>query len=217
MDAGLDLIAICDHNTAGNAAAVQEVAEGPGEGRVTVIAGIEIATREEVHILGLFPNVARAEQAAAAIQSSLHRYLPGERRYGKQLLMNGDGDTVAEEDCVLSAACALDLGQTVALVRGLGGLAVAAHVDRPSFSVTSQLGFFPPDVRFDAIEISASGVREGRADSFVEIGLPIISGSDSHSLNEIGASRAVLEAEAATFDEVASALLGRNGRSVRIA
>jgi len=217
MDAGLDLIAICDHNTAGNAAAVQEVADGPGEGRVAVIPGIEITTAEEVHVVALFPDTATAAAAAAAVLAGLPSYEAGARRLGRQLLMNGDGDIVGEESKMLSAASLFPLAQAVAYVHRCGGLAIAAHVDRPSFSVCGQLGFFPPDVRFDAIEISAAGHDQGRDAEFRVLGLPLIFASDSHSLDEIGATRSYFELEAPDFHGLARALRNAGGRTYGIA
>ena len=53
---GLGMIAICDHNSAANTEAVQKAAGG----LLTVIAGMEITTAEEVHVIGLFPTVQSA-------------------------------------------------------------------------------------------------------------------------------------------------------------
>lgn len=217
MDAGLDIIAICDHNAAGNAAAVREVAEGPGEGRVKVIAGIEITTAEEVHVVALFPNSATAAAVAFEIQRGLPRYAPGTRRLGPQLLLNGDGECVGEEDAVLSAASGLSLEDAVSLVHAHNGLAVAAHVDRPSFSVISQLGFLPPGVPFDALEISAAGRAHGRAAAFVNVNLPLLTSSDGHCPSDVGCARTFFDLEAATFEELRLALQGAGGRSCRLA
>ncbi len=217
MDAGLDIIAICDHNTAGNVAAAQEVAEGPGEGRVLVIPGIEITTAEEVHVVALFPNADTAMCASEVILAGFPCFDRDSRRYGRQLIMNGDGDIVGEEPRILSAASQMPLAEAVAFVRGNGGLAIAAHVDRPSFSVGSQLGFFPPDVHFDAIEISTAGLAQGRDAEFRALGLPVVTGSDSHSLELVGASRSYCYLETAAFHEIAAALRGAGGRSVGLA
>lgn len=217
MNAGLDLIAICDHNTAGNVAAVQEVAEGPGEGRVTVIPGIEITTAEEVHVVALFPDVDAAMAASEAVLAGFPAFEREARRSGRQLLMNGDGDVVSEESRILSAASLMPLAHAVTFVHRYGGLAIAAHVDRPSFSVRSQLGFFPPDVRFDAIEISPAGREQGQDADYRVLGLPMVSASDSHSLEQIGASRSYLYMEAPDFHEIAAAMRGAGGRSICLA
>ena len=199
LELGLDMIAICDHNTAGNAAAVVKAADG----RLAVIAGIEVTTAEEMHVVGLFPDARAAEEVGRQVQATL----PVEAGTNRRLLSTG---------------CGLDLAEAVALIHAHGGLAVAAHVDRPSFSVIAQLGFWPQDAGFDAAEISAAGAQrlaQGRAaslmsDSKFQIpeGLPVVCGSDAHSLDELGAGRTVADMEEATFDELVSALRGVGGR-----
>jgi predicted metal-dependent phosphoesterase TrpH len=207
----LDMIAVCDHNGAANAAAVIEAA-GPD---LAVVAGMEITTSEEVHVLGLFPSAAAAGAAAAAVQASLPP-ATGETaaRFGDQLVLGVLGEVVGRADRLLAAASALSLEEAVALVKRLGGLAIAAHVDRPSFSVFSQLGLFPEEAGFDAIEISAANATPPWAAAIGEVPLPVVRGSDAHMLSELGVARTRLRLEAATFDELALALAGRDGREV---
>jgi predicted metal-dependent phosphoesterase TrpH len=195
IELGLAMIAVCDHNSAGNAAAVQEAA---GD-RLAALAGIEVTTAEEIHVLGLFPDAAAAEAVGREVQATL----PARAREDRRLLSSG---------------CGLGLSDTVDLIHRHGGLAVAAHVDRPTFSVVAQLGFFPQDAGFDAVEVSAAARRRLAAsqipDSRFQIpeGLPAVCGSDAHSLEELGAGRTVLEVEEPSFGELALALRGVGGR-----
>ena len=48
---GLDAIAVCDHNSAGNLEAIGQVAQMMG---VLLLPGLELNTREEVHLLCYF-------------------------------------------------------------------------------------------------------------------------------------------------------------------
>jgi hypothetical protein len=217
LDRGLDLIAVCDHNSAGNAGAVQRAAAG----RPEVIAGIEITTREEVHVLGLFPSAEAALLAGEQVLAGLPATGPtaGARPWatGEQLLLDEEGNIRGLEPRMLAAASNLSLAQAVGLIRAHGGLAVAAHLDRRVFSVLGQLGFIPEDVRFDALEISAAGVARGRVPSFQGYGLPLVASSDGHFPEDIGASRTVLEAEAPSFIELTLALRADGGRRCGIA
>jgi hypothetical protein len=216
VEAGLAMIAICDHNTAGNVAAVQEAAHKlMPTAALTVIAGMEICTSEEVHVVGLFPTAAAAEAAATEVMMTLPRGRGRSSKFGRQLLMDARGDVRATEARMLAAASALALTEAVALIKRMGGLAVAAHVDRPSFSVMSQLGVFPADAGFDAIEISAFSRDTPRAAEFEAYGVPVICSSDAHSLGEIGTVRSSLRVREATFAELALALLGAGGREAR--
>jgi predicted metal-dependent phosphoesterase TrpH len=48
---GIQIIAITDHNATANVKAVQKAAEGSG---LVVLGGMELQTKEEVHLLCLF-------------------------------------------------------------------------------------------------------------------------------------------------------------------
>ena len=48
---GLDVIGICDHNSTRNTAAVRRACDREG---IALIAGVEVCSQEEVHMLGLF-------------------------------------------------------------------------------------------------------------------------------------------------------------------
>jgi predicted metal-dependent phosphoesterase TrpH len=214
--AGLDLIAICDHNSAGNAGAFIEAARGTN---LAVIAGIEITTAEEIHVVGLFPEPSRARQVAARVQATLPETDSGyERRFGDQVLVDREGNPVGRETRALAMASAITLEGAVQLIHDCGGLAVPAHIERPSFSVYSQLGDLPRWIPFDAVEVSPVAQRPiGLREKFARYGFPMVGSSDSHYLHEIGRARTLLDAEAATYEELAAALRRENGRSVNYA
>jgi PHP family Zn ribbon phosphoesterase len=206
---GIGMIGVCDHNSAGN---VRAVAEAAGV-RLVVIAGMEITTSEEAHVIGLFPSAAAAEEAAREVAASLPRCRVPE----EQELVDADGATLGREPLMLSVASAFSLDGTVDLVHRHGGLAIAAHVDRRSFSVPSQLGFIPPATAFQALEISAHGARIGRAAVFAGLGFPLTSASDAHDPELVGDGSVVLEVEQPAFRELALALAGADGRGCTIA
>jgi 3',5'-nucleoside bisphosphate phosphatase len=207
--AGLDIIAICDHNSTGNTAAVEEAAAGKD---LHVIPGIEITTEEEVHVTGLFPDAGRAARAGEAVLAGLPRLRAGRRRMGNQLIMDAAGNVLGGEERMLSMASTLTLRAAVALIHHHGGLAIAAHADRPANSVISQLGFFPDDLSFDAIEISEAGMAAGRFEAFMDNGMPMITASDAHFPEGIGSIYSLFEMAAASLDELRLALTHTDGR-----
>jgi len=209
---GLHMIAVCDHNSARNAAAVQEAA---GE-RLAVLAGMEITTAEECHVVGLFPAAASAQAAAAELAGDLPSIDDSyEQFFGEQSVLDAAGGETCRETAALAMATALAVDDAVALVHRHGGLAVAAHVDRRSFGVIGQLGVFPAAAGFDAVELSRH-VPPGseREAEFAGYGLPLLHSSDGHYLEDIGVARTTLQVEAPTFAELALALRGEEGRSV---
>lgn len=181
---GLDMIAVCDHNSAENTAAVQAAA-GPD---LAVIAGMEVTTAEEAHVAAWFPDAETAMLAGHDVAASMPD-IPRSRSCRPPV-----------------SASSLALDEVVRLIHRHGGLAVAAHVDRPSFSVLSQLGLWPEDVPFDAAEISAAGFNSGRAELFERPGLPLVTSSDSHSLDEIGCVYTEFEMDTPCFKGLQAAL-----------
>lgn len=206
------MIAICDHNSAANVASVTHAARGTG---VTVLPGIEVQTAEEIHVLGLFDDL----DAAADVARQVRQTLPAAdaeyyRHFGDQDLLDSDGRIVGSEPRMLDTSTALSLADAVDLIHSRGGLAIAAHVNRPSFSVFSQLGLFPEAVGFDAIELFAPSVAAGRWKAQIDAArLPAVFSSDAHRLNEIS-PHTLLTLDSPTFGEFRLALRGEGGRSV---
>lgn len=211
IDAGLTLIAICDHNAAGNVRATQRAANEAG-GKIAVLGGMEITTAEEAHVLAYFADAESAESAADVVRASLPDRPAGDESFGQQLLLDSRGELTGREAKMLSSATTFSLEQTVQLVHRHGGLAVASHVDRPMFSVLSQLGVFPIDAGLDAVEISPIHSHDERARQIESLGLAAITSSDSHYLSDIGFARTQLWLEQPTLAELRLALAGRDGR-----
>lgn len=205
----LDLIGVCDHNSAENAAAVAEAARRLG---IRALPGMEITSREEVHILALFDEV----DSALSLQERVYAALAGvndPEAFGLQVIAGPDDEVLGFNDRFLAGATALSLGEVVGAVHSLGGLALAAHADRPGFGIIGQLGFIPESLPLDAVEISPQGsLLEGRR-AFGP-NLAVISSSDAHSLDEIGRATTAFWLNDATAEEIGWALKGRHDRRV---
>lgn len=214
-ECGLSVIGVCDHNSGENVRAVREAAEG----KPVVLGGMEVNTREEVHLLALFGD----QEALEKLQELVYRHLAGWNRadlFGEQYLVDREGYAVGINRRLLIGAADLSIDRVVAEVHGLGGLAIASHIDRPSYSVISQLGTVPPSLAFDALEVTGAGpfAREPcdlPADQ--PPGLrpaPLVCFSDAHRTREIGLrSTSMLLAEPG-FEEIRRALRAWSGRRV---
>ena len=208
LEKGLDMIAVSDHNSAANAAVAMELGREAG---ISVLPAMEIASREEAHVLAVFASL----EAALDMQASVYADLPegdeGKRQW--QVLVNRHDEVLGFERRMLLGATHKTLEELVDEVRSLGGLAIASHLDREAFSVMSQLGFVPREVIFDGFEvIEAARARQG---ALLHPNVPLVSNSDAHRLDDIGRRATVLEAEAPEFSELALALRGEGGRTVR--
>jgi 3',5'-nucleoside bisphosphate phosphatase len=213
---GLDIIAVCDHNSCRNAGAVMEAA---ARHALAVIPGIELETQERIHVIGLFPDLRRALLVSQSVREKLPAAdLDYTARIGSQVLMAPDDSACGTEDRALASPSQFDLRGAVEAIHAHGGLAIAAHVERPSFSVYSQLGDIPRDVPFDALEVSPVNNRPvGLREKFARYGWPLIGSSDSHYLFELGRARSLFVLESPCFEEIALALRGSDGRSVSLA
>jgi histidinol phosphatase-like PHP family hydrolase len=209
--AGLDSIAVCDHNSAENAAAVQRAGEKVG---LAVIPGMEITSAEEVHILGLMPDLA----AAMELQSKVYRSLPGrndQNLFGMQVLSNEEAEVLGFNEHLLSGATTLNLDSVVAAIHDVDGLAVASHVDRERFGIIGQLGFIPPGLPLDAIEISRRTPLPLARMSFAPNGeYPILCASDAHGPEDIAGGATYVLMREATLAELRRAFTGEGGRAI---
>ena len=175
---GLGMIALTDHNTARNLPAAQACADAYG---LLLIPGMEITTREEVHLLGYFPTVDRALE----FSEFLRGHMPAKKNkpsfFGNQLVMDEDDRVIAEEDELLIAASDLPLDELVRLIRDADGVPVPAHINRGSNGLLINLGFVPEQLNLTAVEVSRSlpcahTPQEGRV---------VLHSSDAHYLGDI--------------------------------
>jgi predicted metal-dependent phosphoesterase TrpH len=204
-NAGLNMIFITDHNTVKNALAAIKASAGY-EG-CAVYPGMEITTQEEIHILGLFENMNDALNAETIITRNLPDTV-NKKEYEEQVIANEFDEVEGYYKKSLFSAVNLNVDKIVSLIHNCNGLAIAAHIDRPSFSVLSQLGFIPEDMKFDALEISPNMTLEKAKDKYSEYynKYGFVKGSDAHSLNLIGTSITEFEAEDNNFKRFADYL-----------
>ncbi len=210
--AKLDVIAVTDHNSAENVGAVIEAAAGTN---LVVIAGMEIATAEEAHVLGLFPT----PEAARSMQELVYEHLmPGENDedlFGLQVVASADDEVEAMCTRLLIGATDLTVDEVVAGIRERGGLAVAAHIDREHASLVGQLGFIPPGLDLAAVEISRRLTLPEARQRFAEYqNYAFVSSSDAHDIGQLGSNPTRLLMAKADFSELSLALAGRQGRRV---
>jgi hypothetical protein len=165
---------------------------------------MEICSREEAHLLAFFDGRA----ALARMQETVHAHLGGAndpRAFGEQIVVDEWDEPVSLSERLLIGATDLSVEQIAAEARRLGGLLIAAHVDRDSGSLIRQLGFVPEGLPLDALELSP-GCRDG--ESYRVHGLPVVRFSDAHHLHEVGRAWTDLAVERATADLIREALRG---------
>jgi len=213
LSAGLDLIGICDHNSAENAGAAMR--EGRSRG-LAVLPGMEVCSREEVHILALFDRL----DPALEMQDYVYANLPGENNaevFGFQVVANEDDEVIGENPRLLIGATGLRLHEIVDKTHELDGVSISCHVDRPGYGIINQLGFIPEDLDLDGLEVSHRIKLETAARAVPGIGsFACITASDAHYPDDIGKASTVFEMAAPTLAEIRLALLGKDGRRILV-
>ena len=175
---GLQMIAVTDHNTAGNLPTAQKICEAYG---LLLIPGIEITTSEEVHLLGYFPDVPTAVDFGEFLREHLPKKKNRPSLFGNQRVLDEDDRLIREEDALLIGATDLPLAKLVNLVREAEGVPVPAHINRGSNGLLVNLGFMPEGLDFTALE----GWRALPCDPVVQAGKLILHSSDAHYLGDM--------------------------------
>lgn len=208
---GIGLIGICDHNSAENVLAVRKAGERNG---VMVLGGMEVASSEEAHILVFFED----DDDLLEFQQHVYRHLAGrndEHSFGLQVIADDEDGVTGFCDKLLIAATSLTAEAITARARQAKGanLVVAAHVDREAFGIIGQLGFIPPALALDAVEVSPGMTAAELADRYPDCTrYPVITGSDAHCPEDIGKRFTWLTIADGTVSEIRKALAGTDNR-----
>lgn len=209
----VDIIAITDHNACDNVIAALEAAKGT---EVTVLLGMEVESKEEVHLIVLFEKMRQLKAWEQFIKNHMSGRLNDAERFGAQFIVDADDNFIAEKTELLLTSLTVGVSEITNQVKNIGGICIASHVDRPTYSIISQLGFIPPDVDLAAVEVSRNMSIAHAAARIPAIGrLPIITASDAHVMDDfINGPKTTFYLEQPTIGEIRQALLAQNSRKV---
>jgi PHP family Zn ribbon phosphoesterase len=211
LERELDIIALCDHNSAENVGAAMRAGAKRG---LHVLPGLEISSQEEVHTLAIFDE----EGQALSMQAMVYAHMKGTNRpelFGDQVVVNEFDEVDGFNDRLLIGVVQMRLRDVVKEVHRLGGISIASHVDRPSYSILIQLGFIPDDLALDGVEVSRHVDPRSARMAVPGIGSrPLVASSDAHFLDDIGMPTTLFDLEAPTLNELRLALAGKGGRGV---
>jgi 3',5'-nucleoside bisphosphate phosphatase len=179
---GLNLIAITDHNAGDNVPAVIKAAEGQD---LVVLPGMELQTQEDVHTLCLFDTIDQLN----ALQSLVDKNLPNIKNnidyFGEQFIVDHSGEFIRRKEQLLITATRISFEEAFQAVSNLEGLFIPAHVNRQVFGLIYHLGFVPPDLAIDALELSRHITPDEAHLEFPQIhGYPLIQSGDVHFLDD---------------------------------
>ncbi len=175
---GLDAIAVTDHNTARNLPYVKEAADYY---HLILLPGMEVTTREEVHLLGYFPTVEDALEAGEVFSSHLPKMPNRPKFFGNQYIMNTDDEIMGEETRMLIGATDLDLTECTEIIRQRGGVAIPAHINRGSNGLLVNLGLMPLEPAYPVVEVA----RHMDIHPSIVKNRMVLYSSDAHQLGNI--------------------------------
>ena len=181
--AGLQMVALTDHNSCRNCPAFFAAAKKQG---IIPIAGMELTTAEDIHVVCLFERLTDALAFNDEVDGLRIRFPNRVDIFGDQLLVDENDEIIGSEPDLLSNATEIRIDEVPSLVRKHHGICYPAHVDREANGIISTLGAFPEDLPYTMAEL-----HNGEAADEYRKRYPILQdklflvGSDAHYLWDI--------------------------------
>ena len=201
---GLDVIALTDHNTALNTPEATAAGEAYG---VQVIPGMEVTSREEVHMLGYFPSVREALAAGEEVYAHLPDVKNQPALFGNQIIMGAEDTPSGALEKLLINATDLSVEEVCDLIRAHGGVPVPAHINRGSNGMIGALGLMPFLPEYPVVEVYP-GVD---CPAYAVKGRFVLHSSDAHRLEDLQERTFTLDA-LPTAGDVMRLLRAMDGR-----
>ncbi len=187
---GIQIMALTDHNTCQNCPAFFKAAKRYG---IIAIAGMELTTSEEIHVICLFDDLEKAMEFDKEVSARRIKVPNRPDIFGHQYILDGEDNIVSEEPNLLSVATTISLEEVPSIVQKYDGVCYPAHIDRHSNGAIAVLGAFPETPHFDCVEFHKSEkAQEYIARYGLESKLKIIS-SDAHYLTDLREDNVAIE------------------------
>lgn len=171
------------------------------------IAGMELTTLEEVHVICLFRTLDAAMDFDKYVNRHLNKVENNSEIFGEQIVMDENEQIKGYEKYLLINTTDLSFDDTFDLVNSFGGIMMPAHIDKTSTSVISNLGFIPPDSKFTCAEIKNFANLHKIANNNPHLyNCNIISNSDAHYLEHINESNYTILSKSKKIDDIIYAL-----------
>ncbi|MEG1834667.1 MAG: PHP domain-containing protein [Oscillospiraceae bacterium] len=180
---GYDLIALTDHNSCLNCESAMKVGEEIG---ITVVAGMELCTVEEIHNVCLFKTLSDAMRFSEFVHSTMPPIKNDVDIYGEQRIMDTQDNILGYEDILLTTASSISIDDLSQIIKQYGGACFPAHLDRASYSILSVLGFLYPELNFKAAEFTKKAYVPGYEEKHPLLkDMKILKNSDAHYLENL--------------------------------
>ena len=210
---GLDALAITDHNTVENVASFMEKGEKAG---IRVFPGMELQTKEDVHLVCLFEKMEQAYEWQKRVYQKLPPLQNKKEIFGEQWVVDSHDHKLRELDRLLLVGTDFTLEEAVESVHLLQGICIAAHLDRQAFSLWGHLGNIPAGLPLDGVELTPHLPRDSKQlAQLKKEGFAYLVSSDAHYPNSIYPPQSFAYLEELSLPELKLALQHREGRYIR--
>jgi PHP family Zn ribbon phosphoesterase len=200
----LNVIGITDHNSILNVEVTSKIAEKEG---IFVLKGAEVTTKEEVHCLCYMPDSEKLKEFQKFLDSKVIFFPNSADKFGYQLVVDEEENIIDEVPHLLINSLDISINDLQIKVEEMGGIFVPAHVDRKDTSISSQLGFVPEDLRFDALELSPFAFKNKFFERFPWFkGYNYITDSDAHFIDDIAKAYNDFEVDTIDFNNIKKAI-----------
>ena len=155
QSAGIDIVAITDHNAGDNVTAALRCAMGTD---VTVVPGMEVQTREEVHLLTLFEKMRDFAKWCDFVTHHRSTLQNDDQKFGAQFVVDEADELIRIEPNMLLASTDLSVEEVAGQVAGMGVITVGSRQDNElffaqcqkhnvplAFGMKGDMDAFPPD------------------------------------------------------------------------
>lgn len=180
--AGIDILALTDHNTAKNCPAFFEAAYRYG---VIPIAGVELTTAEDIHVICLFEQLDDAMRFDDYLLTHRNPIKNKPHIFGNQIITDKDDNATGSIDTVLSFATDITVDDVKSTVDSFNGISYPAHIDREANGIITTLGTLPEYLNFSVVEFRDKGNVKSYCERFHLTGKKILINSDAHNLTDI--------------------------------
>lgn len=209
---GIDILGITDHNSVKNCKALVDIAK---DNDLFILKGAEVATKEEVHCLAFFEKDTELFEFQEFLDNHLPKVQNDPDKFGYQVVVDKDDNILEQINWLLISALNVSINQVEQKVHQLNGLFIPAHIDRARYSILSQLGFVPNDLKIDALELSKfTNKKDFIKQNNYLADYCFIQSSDSHYLDNIGDTSTYFQINKRSFDEIKQAFKSENNRRV---
>ncbi|MDD2385703.1 MAG: PHP domain-containing protein [Bacteroidales bacterium] len=204
VEKNIDIIGITDHNSSLNAEVTHNIGKKNG---VYVMLGVEVNTREEVHSICFMPDMTSLNDFQDFLDSKQTFFPNSPDKFGDQFIVDENENIIGEIEHLLINSLDLSINELADRVAQMNGIFIPAHVDRPRYSISSQLGIVPDNLNFNVMELSPFAQNNDFLEKFPWFkNYNYITNSDAHFITDIGKSYNCLQLEHLCFDEIKTAL-----------